>query len=141
MSRTKLLSAGWLQTAEPGSAIVPSEAESTGHRLRDWPPGFALSGPGGIRGAGIWRDPPADQAKDANRKEILFHRERDREPDATLRHRMRDGNGSDRALTEGCRASQTSTPRNMRFARAIRSVWASDSTSARTTLRPADVRW
>src|ERR1700733_9737657 len=129
MSKTKPLSASWQQTAEPGSAIVPSEAETKGDRLRDWPPGFALSGPFCIRGAGIWRDLPADQAKDATREEPLFHHERDQEPDATLRHRMRDGNGSDRALTEGCRASQTSTPRNMRFARAIRSVWASDSTS------------
>src|ERR1022692_839098 len=127
MSKTTPLITCRPETAEPGSAIVRPEAETKDHCLRAAPLRLMLLAPCCIHGAAILRDPPADQAKDANRKEILFHRERDREPDAELRRRMSGGNGPDRALTEGRRASQTSVPRNRRFARAIRRVWASPS--------------
>src|SRR5579863_8770845 len=129
------------ETAEPGSAGVRPEAETKGHRLWAVRLRLAMLAPCCIRGAAILRDPPADQTKDANGREILFHHERDRGPGAALRRRVPDGNGSDRASAEGRRASQTSAPRNMRFARAIRRVWTSPSTSERTSLRPADVRW
>jgi len=95
MPKTTPLITGHPKTEETGSLILQPEAETKGLRLRALPLRLALLAPCSIRGAAIWRDPPADQAKDADRKRIPFHHERDYEPDAALRRRTSGGNGTD----------------------------------------------
>jgi hypothetical protein len=127
-------------TEDSDAAIVRPGAETNGRRREAVPLRLLLLAGCCIREAAILRDPITNPAIGEDRREILFHYGRDRGPGATLHRRMSGGNGRDKALAETCRAFQTSAPRNIRFARATRRVWASASTSDRTILRPAGVR-